>query len=133
MNSEPLITAGSVALLAAAAIGLLANFGVPITGDQSEALLVLVGVISPFLIAFLRAQPWVTPAGGGVNWPVFNAATVGTIASAIIGTCVAFGVPINETQGNALLTFIGAAAPLVIAVFVARSQVTPLAGPRNTR
>lgn len=130
MNTEPILTAGGIAAIVAALLALLTNFGLPISGEQSEAILILVGVIAPFLIAFLRAQPWVTPVAGEISWPVFNAAVVGTIVSAVLGCLVAFGVPISATQGNALLTFVAAIVPLAIALFAARAKVRPLSGPR---
>lgn len=61
MKHQPLITAGLVTSLATAVIGVLVAFGVPMTKDQQTAVLVLVGVVAPLIVA---AAAWrkVTPS-----------------------------------------------------------------------
>lgn len=61
MKHQPLITAGLVTSLATAVIGVLVAFGVPMTKDQQAAVLVLVGVVAPLIVA---AAAWrkVTPS-----------------------------------------------------------------------
>lgn len=51
MKHQPLITAGLVTSLATAIIGVLVAFGVPMTKDQQAAVLVLVGVVAPLIVA----------------------------------------------------------------------------------
>lgn len=59
-NTEPAITTGMVTALVAAVIGALVAFGVPVTDDQREALLVLVVAGGPIVAAlFIRGK--VTP------------------------------------------------------------------------
>lgn len=60
MNSEPVLTAASVAALVTAVVALLKAFGVPISDDQAIA---LVGVVGPVatIAAALFARSKVTP------------------------------------------------------------------------
>lgn len=52
---EPVVTAAAIAALAGALIGVLVAFGVPVSGDQAEAILNLVGVLAPGIAALIGA------------------------------------------------------------------------------
>lgn len=60
LNREPLITVATVTGLASAIITLLVAFGVGLTADQTKALLGLVSVLAPLIVAFI-ARRKVTP------------------------------------------------------------------------
>ena len=60
MTREPLITIGTLTALVAAVVALLVAFGVPLTGDQREAILGAAAVVAPLVVAFL-SRPKVTP------------------------------------------------------------------------
>lgn len=48
---EPLITVGVITAIASALVATLVAFGLKLTGDQQAALLTLVGVVSPLVVA----------------------------------------------------------------------------------
>ena len=60
MKHEPLISVSSIVAAATAVIALLVAFGVPLTEDQKVAILGLVGVIAPVIVA-LVTRGKVTP------------------------------------------------------------------------
>lgn len=60
MTREPLFTIASATAIAAATLGALVAFGVPLTDDQQKAVLALVAVLAPLLVAVI-ARPTVTP------------------------------------------------------------------------
>ena len=60
MKYEPLISISSIVAGATAVIALLVAFGVPLTEDQKVAILGLVGVIAPVIVA-LVTRGKVTP------------------------------------------------------------------------
>lgn len=60
MNKEPLVTVSTITAIAAAVIGVLVAFAVPLTEDQQVAILALVGVLAPVVVA-LVVRPKVTP------------------------------------------------------------------------
>ena len=60
MKYEPLISVSSIVAAATAVIALLVAFGVPLTEDQKVAILGLVGVIAPVVVA-LVTRGRVTP------------------------------------------------------------------------
>ena len=60
MKYEPLISVSSIVAAATAVIALLVAFGVPLTEDQKVAILGLVGVIAPVIVA-LVTRGKVTP------------------------------------------------------------------------
>ena len=60
MKYEPLISISSIVAAATAIIALLVAFGVPLTEDQKVAILGLVGVIAPVIVA-LVTRGKVTP------------------------------------------------------------------------
>ena len=60
MKYEPLISISSIVAAATAVIALLVAFGVPLTEDQKVAILGLVGVIAPVIVA-LVTRGKVTP------------------------------------------------------------------------
>jgi hypothetical protein len=64
------------------------------------------------------------------NSPVWSAATVTAIVSALITLLVAFGVPINQDQTAALMGFVAVVAPIAVA-WVASPRVTSLKNPQD--
>ena len=60
MKHEPLISVSSIVAAATAVIALLVAFGVPLTEDQKVAILGLVGVVAPVIVA-LVTRGKVTP------------------------------------------------------------------------
>lgn len=60
MRNEPLVTRATIVALAAAVVGVLVVFGVPLTDEQQAAILALVGVAAPLLVAALTRSK-VTP------------------------------------------------------------------------
>ena len=60
MKYEPLISISSIVAAATAVIALLVAFGVPLTEDQKVAILGLVGVLAPVIVA-LVTRGRVTP------------------------------------------------------------------------
>jgi len=62
MQKEPLWTVGGVAALAAAVLGVIVAAGVPIGADLREAILVLVGVVAPLVVAGVARSRVYSPA-----------------------------------------------------------------------
>ena len=60
MKYEPLISVSSIVAAATAIVALLVAFGVPLTEDQKVAILGLVGVLAPVIVA-LVTRGKVTP------------------------------------------------------------------------
>lgn len=60
MRREPLLTRGVIVALATALLGALVVFGLDLTGEQTKAILTLVGALAPVLVAIL-SRPKVTP------------------------------------------------------------------------
>lgn len=60
MNREPLLTTAGVTAVVAAILAVLFAFGLDLTADQTAAILGLVGVIAPLVVA-LVARGKVTP------------------------------------------------------------------------
>jgi hypothetical protein len=56
MNTEPLLTVGSITAIIAAALIFLKSMGVNITDDQQEAIRNLVAVLAPVVLAFVARQ-----------------------------------------------------------------------------
>jgi hypothetical protein len=56
LQSEALVTVGSIGALVSAALVLARSFGVPINDDQQNALLGFVAVIAPFLVGIIGRQ-----------------------------------------------------------------------------
>lgn len=52
-NREPLITGAIVVSLVAAAIQLLVAFGIPLTPDQTQAIMGFVTILAPLVVAWL--------------------------------------------------------------------------------
>ena len=125
MKNQPIVGLTGVAAVVAALLAVLANLGVPINDVQGSSLITLSVVLSPFILAFMRASHLVR-VDSPITWPVFNAATASTIVAAILGTAVAFGAPISDALGNSILTFVAVAVPYAIGALAARSKVTPL-------
>ena len=62
--------------------------------------------------------------------PLMKKATWTGIAAAVIVVLVAVGVPIDDELKIAIVTLVGAAAPLIAGLW-ARPDVTPLVDPRD--
>lgn len=62
MTREPLVTVASITAAATAVIALLVSFGLDLTGDQQTAILGVVGVVAPLVVAALTRSR-VTPVG----------------------------------------------------------------------
>lgn len=60
MKNEPVLTAASITAVVAAAIAALVAFGVSLSDDQQKAVLALVAVLAPIVLA-LVARRHVTP------------------------------------------------------------------------
>jgi uncharacterized protein YacL len=59
------------------------------------------------------------------NEPVLTATTIGAVVGAFLALLIAFGAPIGNEQVQAILTFVGVLAPVVLSAVYARSRVTP--------
>lgn len=59
-DREPVLTAGAVVALVTALLAVLAAFGLPLTDDQTTAVVSLISVVAPIVVALL-ARPKVTP------------------------------------------------------------------------
>lgn len=71
MSSSPVWNAAAISSIVSAAIALLVSFGVPLTSDQTAAILGFVAVVAPFVVAMVvsrqvtsLAQPQVQVEGG---------------------------------------------------------------------
>lgn len=62
MQTEPLITIGSITGIVAAVIALLVAFNVSITEAQTTAILGVVAVVAPFIVAFVGRGKVFAPA-----------------------------------------------------------------------
>lgn len=60
MNREPLLTVGTMTGAVTAIIALLVAFGLDLTGEQQTAILAVVAVAAPFVVAAVT-RPKVTP------------------------------------------------------------------------
>lgn len=58
MKREPIITTATVTAAVSAVIGVLVAFGVPLSDGQTEAILILVGVIAPLIVIVARKWTW---------------------------------------------------------------------------
>ncbi|WP_058234984.1 hypothetical protein [Devriesea agamarum] len=86
MRTEPVLSTATITSAAAAIIALLIAFGIPITEDQKVALIGVIAVIAPLIVAITRR--YVTPnvnvvehARGGevIAGPANEAAPTGTV------------------------------------------------------
>ncbi len=59
---EPLVTVGAVTAAASAALALVAAFGLNLTEDQRAAILGVVGVAAPFVVAWIGRRRVYSPA-----------------------------------------------------------------------
>ena len=62
--------------------------------------------------------------------PLLTKASWTALVMAVIAVAVAFGLPLTDEQQKALIGLAGVLAPIAAAVW-ARSQVTPVADPRD--
>ena len=53
MRNEPILTAGVIGSVVSAAIVLLTAFGVPLTPEQSQAIIGFVAVVAPIIVALV--------------------------------------------------------------------------------
>lgn len=65
MNHEPLVTTATITAAVTAVIGLLVAFGIPLTDEQQTAILAVVSVLAPLIVAAV-ARGKVTPASAVV-------------------------------------------------------------------
>lgn len=64
IQSEPVVSAAAISALVGAVIGVLVAFGVPVSGDQADAILNLVAVLAPavsMLVGAAIARSKATP------------------------------------------------------------------------
>lgn len=64
LSNEPVITAAAIGALVGAVLSLLISFGVPVTGDQVEAIKSLAELLAPIIsmgVAAVIARGRVTP------------------------------------------------------------------------
>lgn len=59
---EPLLTVGALTAVAAAAIALVVAFGVHLSAEQQVAILGVVAVLSPFIVALVGRSKVFSPA-----------------------------------------------------------------------
>lgn len=59
MRTEPVITVGGIGAAAAAILALLVSFGIPVSDDQQNAILGVVAVLAPLVVAYV-ARRYVT-------------------------------------------------------------------------
>lgn len=62
MRNEPVLTAAAIGSALVGILAVLVSFGVPISEDQRVALVGLVGVVAPIVIALFQRKK-VTPLG----------------------------------------------------------------------
>ena len=67
MKNEPLVTLASITAAATALLALLVAFGIPITQEQQIAILGVVAVAAPFVVA-LAGRGQVTPNANVVEY-----------------------------------------------------------------
>lgn len=65
-NREPLITGAIVVSLVAAAVQLLVAFGIPVTPDQTQAIMGFVTILAPLVVAWI-VRGKVTPTADPRN------------------------------------------------------------------
>lgn len=58
MKREPILTTATITAAVSALIGVLVAFGVPLSDGQTEAILILVGVIAPLVVILSRKWTW---------------------------------------------------------------------------
>lgn len=70
MKREPVLTSASITALVSAVIALLVAFGLKLNGDQQTAILGVVAIAAPLVVALVsrpRVTPVATPARGEVG------------------------------------------------------------------
>lgn len=83
MNREPLLTAGGILAIVAAAVGVVVAFGVQLTDTQTGAILTLVGVLAPLLVAFLGRRKVTPDVDVVARWEDHAGGTVAGQASSL--------------------------------------------------
>lgn len=66
---EPVLKDGSVGLLAGAVLALIVQLGVPISNELAEAIVSVVVLVAPMIVALFNARSKVTPVDGGPHQP----------------------------------------------------------------
>lgn len=61
-STEPLLSVGGITAAATAAVGLVAAFGLPISDEMRAAILGLVAVAAPLVVAFIARRKVYAPA-----------------------------------------------------------------------
>lgn len=59
--SEPLVTTGTITAVVTALIALFVAFGLPVSDDQQAAILGVVAVVAPFVVAFVGRRRVYSP------------------------------------------------------------------------
>lgn len=62
MGNSPLIEAATITALAGAVIALLVSFGVPVTDQQTAAIMSIVAIVAPFAVPVLARGKWTSLA-----------------------------------------------------------------------
>ncbi len=62
MDTEPLLTVGGIGALVSAVIALIVAFGVPLSDGQTVAILGVVAVVAPFVVAAVGRGKVYAPA-----------------------------------------------------------------------
>ena len=60
-ENEPLLTVGSITAVVTAAIALLVSFGLPISDGQQTAMLRILAVVVPLVVAFIARRKVFSP------------------------------------------------------------------------
>ena len=81
MNSEPLITTGTITTVVAAILVFLQQMGVPLSDAQQDAIRNLVAVLAPIILALIARQFVVAPASA--KRIAEKAAATGTVPDAV--------------------------------------------------
>lgn len=61
-SSEPLVTVGTITAAVTAVLGVLVAFGLDLSDDQKTAVLGVVAVVAPFVVAFWGRRQVYAPA-----------------------------------------------------------------------
>ena len=59
--AEPLVTTGTITAAVTAVIALIVAFGLPVSDDQQAAILGIVGVAAPLIVAFIGRSKVFSP------------------------------------------------------------------------
>lgn len=101
MKNEPAITVASITAGVTAFLGLLAAFGLPLTDEQTSAILGVVAVVGPLVVGFI-ARRYVVPSNHVAAREEADSGRIvaGPAASQTVGTAVVVTRPTPPTTGN---------------------------------